>query len=122
MMGEGAIDRRIIQQINHPVVLPLCGSGRQQGANWLRAAAKSGHTQALYILGNIYADGRLVPKDEVQATSFYRQAAEQGYAHAQAALAWNYYEGRGAPQDDAQAPLWYRRAADQGLANAQALL
>ena len=86
----------------------------------LRARAEQGDADAQFVLGFMYATGRGVPQDDVQAVRWYRRAAEQGDADAQFVLGFAYSDGeRGVPQDDAEAVRWYRLAADQGLANAQ---
>ena len=70
----------------------------------------------------MYAAGRGVPQDAVEAIRLWRLAAARGDAGAQANLGQMYYEGRGVPQDDAEAARWFRLAADQGHAGAQQLL
>jgi TPR repeat protein len=70
-------------------------------------------------MGNRYASGQTVPKDEPLAASWYRKAAEQGDANAQYLLARMYFEGRGVAQDDAEAARWYRKAAEQNNADAE---
>ena len=70
----------------------------------------------------MYAEGRGVTQDYVQAVKWYRLAAGQGFAGAQTNLGLMYSHGRGVPQDYAQAIKWYRLAAEQGVAYAQANL
>jgi len=68
----------------------------------------------------MYATGRGVLQDDVQAADWFRKAAEQGNAYAQSNLALMYASGRGGlPQDDKQAVEWYRKAAEQGNTNGQ---
>ena len=52
----------------------------------LRGRAEKGEVSAQYFLGLIYANGRGVAKDEVEAVKWYRKAAEQGDADAQGIL------------------------------------
>ena len=86
---------------------------------WYRKAAEQELSLAQYNLGNMYAKGRGIMKDEAQAVEWYRKAAEQGYADAQANLGNMYNEGKGVIKDEVQAIAWYRKAAEQGLSLAQ---
>jgi len=65
-------------------------------------------------LGFMYASGRGVPRDDVQAVFWYRKAAEQeqGNLVAWMNLGLMYEQGRGVPKDDAQASEWYRKAVE----------
>ena len=73
-------------------------------------------------LGTLYAKGRGVPQDFVEAAVWYRKAAEQGDEYAQYTLGRLYKKGRGVPQDFAEAATWYRKSAEQGNAQAQYVL
>ncbi len=84
---------------------------------WPRA--NQGEAEAQNALGEMYAQGRGVPKDNAAAVSWYRKAADQGYASAQSNLGVIYYVGVGVPKDYAAAVSWFRKAADRGLAVAQ---
>ncbi len=57
--------------------------------------ASQGNAAAQYNLGVMYANGRGVPQDYVQAMKWYRLAADQGDAKAQFNLAAILYERRG---------------------------
>ena len=70
-------------------------------------------------MGQRYANGKGVTKDDAQAAAWYRKAAEQGHAPAQFNLGLMYANGTGVAKDDAQAVSWYRKAAEQGFATAQ---
>jgi len=70
-------------------------------------------------LGGMYADGRGVPQDYVEALKWVRMAADQGLSNAQGRLGEMYDKGQGVLQDYQQAVAWYRKAAEQGLALAQ---
>ena len=43
----------------------------------VRQMAERGDADAQYALGDMYANGQSVPKDDAQAVSWYRKAAEQ---------------------------------------------
>ena len=62
-----------------------------------------GHAGSQYNLGNLYSEGRGVPRDSVAAMRLYKSAAEQDHSAAQAALAVGYLKGEGVEQDEAQA-------------------
>ena len=71
-------------------------------------------------LGQLYARGMGVPKDNKQAAQWYQKAAVQGYVPAQVDLGQLYYFGApGIPQDRGQAAKWISEAAAQGNAWAQ---
>ena len=46
--------------------------------DWFRRAAEQGHTDAQFLLGLMYDDGRGVLQDDEEATQVVRRAAEQG--------------------------------------------
>ena len=99
----------------------------------LRLLAEQGHARAQYRLGVMYADGRGVPQDDIEAVKWFRKAlkklrllAEQGDAGAQFSLGGMYYNGWGVQKDEAEAVKWFRKAlkklrllAEQGDAGAQ---
>ena len=84
--------------------------------------AAKGDALAQLMLGDIYKNGRGVPKDEAKAYSWTRKAAEQGDARGQAALAALMQAGSGTPRDDAGAIAWLEKSAQQGYVLAQAAL
>jgi TPR repeat protein len=86
------------------------------------AAEEWGDAQSQFNLGVMYAEGKLVAQDHVEAVEWYRRAAELGYAPAQASLGAKYDKGLGVLQDHAEAVKWSRRAAEQGDASAQGRL
>ena len=83
------------------------------------ALAETGHVQAQFNLGLLYAKGLGVPQDYAKAMRWYRLAAEQGYADVQNNFGVMYENSEGVPQDYAEALRWYRKAAEQGDAIAQ---
>ncbi len=92
---------------------------RQLSAGRPRRMAEMGYAPAQYDLGVVYAKGRGVAQDYVEAAKWYRLAADQGYATAQYSLGGLYATGQGVPQDYVEAAKWYRLAADQGDPDAQ---
>jgi TPR repeat protein len=81
--------------------------------------AEQGHGKAQNNLGVMYAKGRGVTQDFMEAVKWYRLSAEQGYATAQYNLGLMYYTSQGVTQDYAEAAKWYRKAAGQGHTKAQ---
>ena len=84
----------------------------------LLAQARSGDSEAQYQVGQIYAEGRLVPKDFTVSAEWMLRSAEQGYAPAQKVVGMMYMSRNG---DYGKADMWLRRAAEQGNADAQVL-
>jgi Sel1 repeat len=85
----------------------------------LRPLADQGNASAQARIGQMYLDGRGVPRDYAEALKWFRKAADQGFADAQNTLGSMYSKGRGVPPDYAEAMKWFRKAADQGSARAQ---
>lgn len=81
--------------------------------------AERGDRVAQHALGDLYAQGKGVSQNYVEALKWYRKAAEQGYAEAVFKLGWSYAKGLGIPRNKEQAFNWYRKAADQGHAKGQ---
>lgn len=88
----------------------------------LRAKAEKGNAYVQFSLGEMYSEGRGVPKDYAEAVKWFRKAADQGAVAAQSILGLMYASGLGVSKDDAEAVKWGRKAADQGNASGQALL
>ena len=81
--------------------------------------AKEGHVGAQVGLGLMYATGKGVVEDDVEAEKWYRLAAEQGNALAQYNLGTIYRNGQGVARDPVEAAKWYKMAAEQGVPAAQ---
>lgn len=87
-----------------------------------RKAAERGEADAQYWLGNCYAGGKGVEKNDAEAVKWYRKAAEQGHAGAQGSLGMCYANGDGVETNKAEAVKWCRKAAEQGEGHAQFML
>src|ERR1700746_3904499 len=81
--------------------------------------AKAGDKYAQYRLGNAYASGSGVAKNDAEAVKWMLQAAGNGFAEAQNAMGYRYEHGTGVPQDYGAALHWFRSAAEQNLPAAQ---
>ncbi len=78
-----------------------------------RERAQRGDAEALNALGNAYALGQGVPRDDGEALRHYEAAAALNHAPACFNLGLIYELGRGVPRNEAEAVNWYRRAAAQ---------
>ncbi|SEH08660.1 serine/threonine-protein kinase [Candidatus Venteria ishoeyi] len=87
-------------------------------AKW-QPLAEAGLSQAQFLLGVLYHEGELVPKDYAKALNWTRKAAQQGDEDAQYNLGFMYEHGEGLTADTQQALYWYRKAAAQGEAKAR---
>ena len=96
----------------------VVGKDEAAAARWFGKAADQGNADAQFILGEMYAAGRVV-KSEPEAVRLFRKAADQSHAAAQYNLGVMYASGRGVTLDSVVAGRWYRRAAEQGNADAQ---
>jgi TPR repeat protein len=95
---------------------------------WYRKAAEQGHTNAQYLVGRIYLEGRKdtansphsIPPDKSEAVLWLWRAANQGHTEAQVALAGCFRDGTGVNQDMVEAFKWFALAARHTNAPAQA--
>jgi uncharacterized protein len=85
----------------------------------LLSQAESGDREAQYWVGQVWQEGRLVPKDSDVSAEWMLRSAEQGYAPAQEIVGMMYMGPKG---DYGKADMWLRRAAEQGNAEAQSWL
>ncbi|HEX5397780.1 MAG TPA: tetratricopeptide repeat protein [Verrucomicrobiae bacterium] len=85
-------------------------------ASWTRSITSA---QAQDYAGEIYYQGKLVPKDFAKAADWFTKAAEQGSAHAMNRIGEMWAAGSNSAPDPPEAAKWYQRAATQGLAEAQ---
>ncbi len=83
-------------------------------ASVFRAMAEQGNPRAQFFLGEMYLNGRGVPKDYAQALKWARAAAEQHDSDAQYTLGGMYESGKGVPQDYGRAHLWYSLSSSSG--------
>jgi hypothetical protein len=85
----------------------------------IKAKAEKGDAEAQYNLGQCYASGEGVAKDETEMAKWFRKAADQGFAEAQYNLGHCYASGEGVAKDATEAVEWLRKAAEQGFVDAQ---
>ncbi len=80
----------------------------------LTARAEKGDAEAQFQLGQRYAAGKEVARDDARALAWFLKAAAQDHGKAQVSLGSIYAHGFGVPQDWAASIKWYRKAALQG--------
>jgi len=85
----------------------------------LISMAASGDAESQNRLGDSYAFGQGVKKDQGEAVKWWRRAAAQNSPEAQYCLAVCYAEGQGVAVDLAEAVKWFRKAAELNHAAAQ---
>ena len=90
--------------------------------NELIASAENGDAKSQYRLAVLYHDGKVMPKDYVQAAYWYRKAAEQGHMKAQLYLGLLYFKGYGVPHNYDEAVRWLTLSSEQGSEKAKILL
>ena len=88
----------------------------------IEALALLGNAEARVELGDMYAEGKHVAKDEAKAFSLYEKAAAQDYVKGHLAVAKSYYFGRGVTQDYKKSFESFEKAAKLGSAEAQSSL
>ena len=88
-----------------------------------RPLAAREDTQAMYLLGVMYEQGKGVERDDPTAVKWYAAAARKGnYASAQYNLARMYIDGRGVRKNAARAREWLETAAAQGHVQSRQVL
>ena len=75
--------------------------------------------QAQYYAGEIYYQGKLVPKDIAKAADWFNKAAQQGSLEAINRIGEMWAAGMNGTPDPKEAASWYHKAAAKGLAEAQ---
>lgn len=85
-----------------------------------KALAETGNADAQFRLGNMYAEGTIIPNDFTEASKWFRKAADQGHAEAQYLLGVIYSGGLSVPVDFAEGYVWFCLAAKSGFEEANA--
>jgi uncharacterized protein len=82
-----------------------------EALKWYQKAGEGGFSYAYHRLGEIFASGEEVYKDEAKAILCYRRAAQEGYEPSQEILGRAYAEGLfGLPKDPEQSQYWFTQA------------
>jgi len=91
----------------------------KRALEWLSKAAEQAHEEALFQLGEMYAQGKGLPQDDQAACACYTKAINKGHVGAQFELGLMYASGRGVPQDNKLALRRLKKAAEGGHVEAQ---
>ena len=78
-----------------------------EAVKYLQPAAEAGDAGAMYVLGQMYASGRGIAKDEKAATELFLKVANVGDANAQQSLGSALMLGEGIEQDMVEALKWF---------------
>lgn len=78
----------------------------------LKRAARHGSGNAYYTMGNLYYEGKYLPKDDKKAYENWEKAVELKYYEAASNLAYAYREGVGCEKDESKGIELYKLAAD----------
>ena len=92
----------------------------EDALKFLKPAAESGDAGAMYVLGQMYASGRGIKKDEKLAADYFFKSAKLGNAAAQQSLGSALMLGEGITQDMVEALKWFIISARAGNKDAQA--
>lgn len=90
-----------------------------EGVEFLHLAAAKGSVPALLVLGEVFRDGKDVPRDVAQAARWFAKAAQQGDPRAINDLGVCYTVGVGGTPDGGKAVQLFLQAAQKGLAEAE---
>ena len=86
----------------------------EEALKYLQPAAEAGEASAMYVLGQMYASGRGIAKDEKAATDLFLKAANLGDPDAQQSLGSALMLGEGIEQDMVEALKWFIISARAG--------
>lgn len=86
----------------------------QKSFPWIKAAASHGHSEAEYLLGMAYLNGRGTVQNYRSALEQFTKAAQKGHLEAQYRLGIFYRDGLATPSNKESAYLWLNIAAAHG--------
>lgn len=86
----------------------------EEAITWYKSSAVQGHVNSCFELADIYAYGRGVRSDEVQAIYWYREAAYLGNSTAMYRLAAYYKDSRKTQENSDEYFKWLSQAAKAG--------
>jgi TPR repeat protein len=89
---------------------------------WAKKSANNGDATGQFILGNIYHQGRIVPRNYKKAVQWYRKAAKKGYTLAQYYLGIMLSTGYGTSKNKDKATSLWKEAALKGHVDSMAIL
>ena len=83
----------------------------KQALKYYEQAAASGHIEAAYIAGVMYAENFEIRPNSSKSAALLKQAATGGHAAAQADYGLLVYQGYGAAKSDTEAAEWFHKSA-----------
>jgi uncharacterized protein len=86
--------------------------------DWFQVSAASDNADALYWLGNLYYDGKVVEQDISKTFHCYKKAAQLGHADALNNYADMYLRGEYVEKDERKALELFTQAANKGVPEA----
>lgn len=95
---------------------------KSEAAKYMRRAADSGLTTAIYLLATLTEQGFGVPRDPAAAMQLYRKAAERGLREAQFRWGRALIDGRHVEPNSIEGESWLRKAALAGDVEAAAMV
>lgn len=101
---------------------PTHAKNESLAAKWFENAAEQGNAYAQKMLGDLYEQGRGVPKNLKLSADWREKSANRGNTEAQMMLGKMYLNGEGVNQDLDKAEGWLNRASVAGNSEAQFLL
>lgn len=109
-------------------VVAACEEGRMQNTDpeqvmsWYESIAKDGDEEIGLHIANIYAKGKIVPKNQYRAFVWFLKVAEWGNVDAALAVANRMKNGIGTQVNEIEALAWYQKAAVGGSLEAQSII
>ncbi len=79
----------------------------RKAVSWYELAAGEGDSYAQEKLGDLYSEGRGIPRDHLKALNLWCEAANRGRASAQYKLAEMYYLGRDIQKNFCESCFWF---------------
>ncbi|WP_026940788.1 tetratricopeptide repeat protein [Hellea balneolensis] len=86
----------------------------KKALKYYEQAAESGHIEAAYIAGVMYAENFEIRPNSAKSAALLKQAAEGGHAAAQADYGLLVYQGYGAARSETEAAKWFEKSAKGG--------
>lgn len=116
---EKAAEQGAKQGIYWAGMLGLNQKPNTKAVQWLTEVAVEGNTEAQYVLGKAYYEGKYITQDVDKAFSFLQSAAYTNHVGANYLLGQCYYFGKGVSANVEKAFAYFQTAANQGYVSAQ---
>jgi len=117
---DEAFDKPAAERLELGQKLIAEGKETDRGFRLIRSAAYDGNIEAKWVLSQIYAEGKVVPRHDGAAFSNAIDAARQGHVNAQFFVGQCYEEGRGVKAEFHEAMQWYMKARQNNHPEAEA--